>query len=81
MSPWVFGDITDNTVVSGGDVVQLLRSLVGLPLTPGADIGRADVTGDGSVGIGDAVEMLRYLVDLPVAPGSRLNRAHVTACP
>ncbi len=81
VSPWVFGDITDNTVVSGGDVVQLLRSLVGLPLTAGADIGRADVTGDGSVGVGDAVEMLRYLVDLPVAPGSRLNRAHVTACP
>jgi hypothetical protein len=75
-----FGDPTGDGVVGALDAVQILRSLVDLPLASGADLTRADVSGDDDVGIVDAAQILRYLVELPVPADSRVDRAPVGPC-
>ncbi len=81
LANYVFGDVTQNGAVTAGDVVQILRSLVGLPLSAGVDLGLADVTGDGLATTSDAVEILRGIVGLAVPAGSQFGKAAVSGCP
>ena len=60
------GDLSGNGAVNVGDVIAMLRGVVGLDfLEDNIDVWqRADVNLDGVVNIGDAVSVLRYITGL-----------------
>jgi hypothetical protein len=60
------GDVTGDGNIGAADAVQILRSLVGLPLCTGCDTSRGDANCDGVIQAVDAVVILRWLVGLPV---------------
>lgn len=79
---WPYGDVTrdEPPAVGAADAVQILRSLVGLPLCPNCDIDMGDVDRDGSVTGSDAVFILRSLVGLPLPEHQRIGKYGLQEC-
>ncbi len=66
--PIIYGDVNNNGTVDIGDVILVLRHIVGLidleqEFGPEA-VTRADVTGTGNVNINDAILIMQYIIGL-----------------
>jgi subtilisin family serine protease len=62
--PIIYGDINGDGNVNAGDVILILRYIVGLKTLNEQQLSAADVSGSGVVGTEDVVLLLRYIVGL-----------------